>query len=108
MQAMYDLVGDWLDEIFDTQVVEISILYWAADVIWLKYTSNVASASWRSRSTIVGLRKHVLELGEPLSDQRGSVLDRLEEFGHLHLPPGGSRRSCVGRAAPARRRDDWT
>ena len=80
MQAMYDLVGDRLHEIFDTQVVEISIVDRAAGQIRLKYTIERGVRFPEEQIDIVGFRKHVLESGEPLLINEG-VLDRLEEFG---------------------------
>jgi GAF domain-containing protein/DNA-binding response OmpR family regulator len=80
MQAMYDLVGDRLHEIFDTQVVEISIVDRAAGVIRLKYTIERGVRFPEEQIDIVGFRKYVLESGEPLLINEG-VLDRLEEFG---------------------------
>ena len=80
MQAMYDLVGDRLHEIFDAQVVDISIVDRAAAQIRVKYTIERGERFPEEQIDIVGFRKHVLESGEPLLINEG-VLDRLEEFG---------------------------
>ena len=49
MQAMYDLVGDKIQEIFDAQVVDIGILDLEAGLVRYPYRSSAACASPTSR-----------------------------------------------------------
>ena len=66
MQAMYDLVGDRIQEIFDAQVVDIGILDEADGTRSTSRTrSRRASASTTSRSTR-RVPRVVLETREPV------------------------------------------
>ena len=66
MQAMYDLVGDRLQEIFDAQVVDIGVLDQEPAASASRTRSSVASATRTSRCAVIGGRWHVLETREPL------------------------------------------
>jgi GAF domain-containing protein/DNA-binding response OmpR family regulator len=81
MQAMYDLVGDRLHEIFDAQVVDIGILDRAADVIRFPYTleRGVRLPDEPIPNTI-GPSHHVLQTREPLLINE-RIMERMAEFG---------------------------
>ena len=80
MQAMYDLVGDRLQEIFDAQVVDIGILDEAAGLIRFPYSIERGVRFPDEPIPIMGIRRHVLETRESISiDER--LLERLQEFG---------------------------
>jgi GAF domain-containing protein/DNA-binding response OmpR family regulator/HPt (histidine-containing phosphotransfer) domain-containing protein len=80
MQAMYDLVGDRLQEIFDAQVVDIGVVDRAAGLIRFPYTIERGVRFPDEPMEIIGFRRHALETLEPfLVDER--VEERLEEFG---------------------------
>ena len=68
MQAMYDLVGDKIQEIFDAQVVDIAI-YDAGQRTW-SATRTRSSAACGSRTEPIDDRRtiarHVVETREPL------------------------------------------
>ena len=66
IQAMYDLVGDTVIEIFDAQVVDIGILDPDADCIRFPYTIERGVRFAESTMPVVGMRRHVLETREPL------------------------------------------
>jgi GAF domain-containing protein len=66
MQAMYDLVGDRLQEIFDAQVVDIGVLDEAAGLIRFPYTIEKGVRFTDEPMPILGFRKHVLGTREPL------------------------------------------
>ncbi|HET7236102.1 MAG TPA: GAF domain-containing protein, partial [Actinomycetota bacterium] len=66
MQAMYDLVGDRLQEIFDAQVVDIGFLDEAAGLIRFPYTIEKGVRYPDEPLPIIGFRKWVLEQREPL------------------------------------------
>jgi GAF domain-containing protein/CheY-like chemotaxis protein len=67
MQAMYELVGDKIREIFDAQSVDISVLDREAGLIRFVYSIEKGVRADEDPIGIVGFRKHVLESGEPLS-----------------------------------------
>ena len=81
MQAMYDLVGDRLHEIFDAQVVDIGILDREADVIRFPYTleRGVRLPDEPIPNTI-GPSHHVLQTREPLLINE-RMMERMAEFG---------------------------
>jgi GAF domain-containing protein/DNA-binding response OmpR family regulator len=66
MQAMYDLVGDRLQEIFDAQVVDIGILDESAGLIHFPYSIEKGIRFPDEPIGVIGFRKHVLETREPL------------------------------------------
>ncbi len=66
MQAMYDLVGDKIAEIFDTQVVDIGIYDAEADLLHFPYTIERGVRFPDEPVIPFGFRRHVLESGEPL------------------------------------------
>jgi GAF domain-containing protein/CheY-like chemotaxis protein len=66
MQAMYDLVGDKIQEIFDAQVVDIGIFDKAANEIRFTYTIERGVRFPNDSMALIGPRRHVLETREPL------------------------------------------
>ncbi|HET8526521.1 MAG TPA: GAF domain-containing protein, partial [Actinomycetota bacterium] len=66
MQAMYDLVGDRLQEIFDAQVVEINVLDESSGIVRFPYTIEKGVRFYDEPRAVFGFRKHVLETREPL------------------------------------------
>ncbi len=78
MQAMYDLVGDRIQEIFDAQVVDIGILDAAAERIHFPTRSNEGCASPTTRSSSSASASIALETREPLvinDDHRATVAE---------------------------------
>ena len=67
-QAIYDVVGDKIQEVFDAQVVDIAIVRRGerASRISRMRRSSAAAAYPDEPMAVVGFRKHVLETGEPL------------------------------------------
>jgi GAF domain-containing protein/CheY-like chemotaxis protein/HPt (histidine-containing phosphotransfer) domain-containing protein len=80
MQAMYDLVGDRIREIFDAQVVDIGIVDRDAGIIRILYTIERGVRFPEQHIGIIGFRRHVLETGEPLLINE-RAFERLAEFG---------------------------
>jgi signal transduction histidine kinase/CheY-like chemotaxis protein len=73
MQAMYDLVGDKIQEIFDAQVVDIGIVDHDAGRIHFPYTVERGVRFPDEPIPIFGARKHVIESRVPLLlDHRAS------------------------------------
>ena len=66
MQAMYDLVGDRIRDIFDAQVVDIAILDEPAGLIRFPYTIERGVRFPDEAIEVVGPRRHVLETRQPL------------------------------------------
>jgi GAF domain-containing protein/CheY-like chemotaxis protein/HPt (histidine-containing phosphotransfer) domain-containing protein len=66
MQAMYDLVGDRLQEIFDAQVVDIGILDPSTGLIHFKYTIEKGVRFHDEPIEVIGFRRIVLDTQEPL------------------------------------------
>ncbi|MFL5778685.1 MAG: GAF domain-containing protein [Chloroflexota bacterium] len=66
MQAMYDVVGDRIREIFDAQVVDIGILDPEDGLIHFPYTIERGVRFPDEPIPVIGIRKHVLESREPL------------------------------------------
>ncbi|MEO8475558.1 MAG: GAF domain-containing protein [Actinomycetota bacterium] len=66
MQAMYDLVGDRLQEIFDAQVVDIGIVDRSSQLIRFPYTVERGVRFPDEPMEIIGFRKHVLATHNPL------------------------------------------
>ncbi|MGZ4391455.1 MAG: GAF domain-containing protein, partial [Gaiellaceae bacterium] len=67
MQAIYDVVGDKIDEIFDAQGVAIAILDEATEIISFPYLVERGERLWpESQPLGPGFTTHVIETQEPL------------------------------------------
>jgi GAF domain-containing protein/CheY-like chemotaxis protein len=66
MQAMYELVGDKIQEIFDAQVVDIAVYDPGADVIRFPYIIERGQRFPEVTIPLIGFRKHVIETARPL------------------------------------------
>jgi GAF domain-containing protein/DNA-binding response OmpR family regulator len=65
-QAMYDLVGDRVQEIFDAQVVDISVYDEDAGLIRFPYTHERGARLPETTIPLIGFRKYVFETAQPL------------------------------------------
>ena len=70
VQALYDIVGDKLRDIFDAQVVDIAVYDDEADVLRFPYTIERGVRFADEPMPVIGFRRHVMETREPLLDQR--------------------------------------
>jgi GAF domain-containing protein/DNA-binding response OmpR family regulator len=70
MQAMYDLVGDRIQAIFDAQVVDIAVVDAAADTMRFPYVIERGVRFPDKPRQIHGLRKAVIESGRALRINR--------------------------------------
>jgi PAS domain S-box-containing protein len=70
-QAIYDLVGDRLQEVFDAQVVDIGIFDEASRLIHFPYTIERGVRFPDEPIELIGFRKHVMEAREPLLIEEG-------------------------------------
>ncbi|HEY2209649.1 MAG TPA: GAF domain-containing protein, partial [Gaiellaceae bacterium] len=66
MQAIYDVVGDKIQEVFDAQVVDIAIYDEAAGLLHFPYTIEQGERLPGETIELIGFRKHVMETREPL------------------------------------------
>ncbi len=94
MQAMYDLVGDRLRDIFDAQVVSIDVLDEAEGLIRFPYIIEKGERLEAEPRPPEGFRKHILETREPLLFQ-AITPDLLAEFQQPEVLVGERTRSSV-------------
>ncbi len=94
MQAMYDLVGDRLQEIFDAQVVDIGILDEPAQQIRFPYSIERGVRFPDEGMDVIGFRKHVLETQQPLVINH-DLGQKADEFGQPRAIQGEPARSGV-------------
>jgi GAF domain-containing protein/CheY-like chemotaxis protein len=73
MQAMYDLVGDRIQEIFDAQVVDIGVVDRDSSLIRFPYTIERGVRFPDEPMPIAGFRQQVIETGVPLRVSRDVV-----------------------------------
>ncbi|MDP9298703.1 MAG: GAF domain-containing protein, partial [Actinomycetota bacterium] len=66
MQAMYDLVGDRIKEIFDAQTVDIGVVDREAESIWFPYSLERGERLIDHPIEIMGFRRIALETREPV------------------------------------------
>ena len=66
MQAMYDLVGAKIQEIFDAQVVDIGIYDEVTERLHFPYAIERGVRFPDEPMELIGFRKHVMETGQPL------------------------------------------
>jgi GAF domain-containing protein/CheY-like chemotaxis protein len=94
MQAMYDLVGDRIQEIFDAQVVDIGIVDPSTELIHFAYTIEKGVRFHDEPMELFGFRKIVLETREPIvineDIERASI-----EVGQPFVISGEQPRSAV-------------
>ena len=80
MQAMYDLVGDRIREIFDAQVVDIGIVDRDAELIHFPYAIERGERFPDEPIEIIGFRKQALETRAPIVVNE-NVAERAAEAG---------------------------
>ena len=93
MQAMYDLVGDKVAEIFDTHVVDIATYDRETDLLHFPYGVERGVRLYEEPRPAFGFRRHVLETGQPL------LIDDLElqaaEYGNPLTPMSGEQAKSI-------------
>ena len=93
-QAMYDLVGDRLHDIFDAQIVDIGVLDPDGHVFHFPYTIERGERFPDKPMEVIGFRKHVIETKEPLLVNE-RFEERAAEFGNPVVHQGGVARSVL-------------
>jgi GAF domain-containing protein/CheY-like chemotaxis protein len=94
MQAMYDLVGDKIQEIFDAQVVDIGIVHEEEGVVRFPYTIERGVRFPDQPIPIQGFRKEVLESRQPLLLNE-NLMARLEASGYPLVIQGEPAKSLL-------------
>jgi GAF domain-containing protein/CheY-like chemotaxis protein len=81
MQAMYDLVGDKIQEIFAAQTVDIAMVDKEADVLRFTYSIEQGQRLQPDPIPVMGIRGHVIKTREPVVINRDLARRVVEEFG---------------------------
>jgi PAS domain S-box-containing protein len=93
-QAIYDLVGDRLQEVFDAQVVSISILDDTTGLLQFPYVIERGERLEEEPIPLIGFRRHVIETREPLMINED--LDAATElYGNPRVLSGAPVQSCI-------------
>jgi PAS domain S-box-containing protein len=91
-QAIYDIVGDKIQEVFDAQVVSITILDESTGMLLSKYMIERGKRFEIDPMPVSGFRKHVMETLEPLA-----ILEdmdaALEKYGNPRVLAGEAPKS---------------
>jgi signal transduction histidine kinase/DNA-binding response OmpR family regulator len=103
IQAMYDLVGNQIQEIFDAHCFDIAVYDRDAALLRFPYTIERGVRFPDQPIGLIGIRKHVFEAGEPLIIN-GDAAARAEELGQPAALKGEPMRS--GMFAPMIARDE--
>jgi PAS domain S-box-containing protein len=80
-QAIYDVVGDKIREVFDAQVVDIGIYDESAGLIHFPYTIERGERFPDEPIPLIGFRRHVMETREPLLIGE-KMVDENDKFGN--------------------------
>ena len=94
LQAIYDVVGDKIQEVFDAQVVDIGIYDEAAGLIHFPYTIERGVRFPDEPIELIGFRKHVMETREPLMIAE-STPEVAERYGNPFVLAGEPARSAL-------------
>src|SRR5262249_25610827 len=66
LQAIYDVVGDKIQEIFDVQVVDIAVHDEPSGLLHFAYAIERGERLYDDPIELIGFRRHVIETGEPV------------------------------------------
>jgi PAS domain S-box-containing protein len=93
-QAIYDVVGDKLQEVFDAQVVDIGIYEHSSGLVRFPYTIERGVRYPDEPIALMGFRKHVMESREPLRIE-ASWPELAERYGNPLVLSGEPPRSAL-------------
>ncbi len=93
-QAIYDLVGEQLQEVFDAQVVSISIVDEPTGLLQFPYVIERGERQEIEPIPVIGYRKHVLETLEPLMINE-DVEVAAEKYGNPRVLSGEPVKSFI-------------
>ena len=116
MQAMYDLVGDKIQEIFDAQVVDIGILDRDAGILHFPYTIERGVRFPDEPMEVIGFRRMVVRVEGAAPRQprcraprdRGRASPRSSRASHRRRPLRPARRAAARYPASSRSRTSIT
>jgi PAS domain S-box-containing protein len=94
LQAIYDVVGDKLQEVFDAQVVDIGIYDPSSGLIRFPYTLERGVRFPDEPIPLIGYRKHAMESREPLLLE-DSTPEQAERYGNPWILSGEPVRSAL-------------
>ncbi len=94
MQAMYDLVGDKIQEVFDAQVLSIAVLNRGEDTFDFAYIIERDVRFPNQSMPNIGPRRHVIDAREPLVINE-NLRERIQEFGQTGPVSGEMPLSAV-------------
>ena len=94
MQAMYDLVGDRIQAIFDAQVVDIGVIDLEEEMVHFPYWIERGVRFPDEPMPLVGPRRRALETRQPIVVNR-EMLARMAELGQELVLAGEVPRSAV-------------
>ena len=95
VDALYEVVGDRLRDIFDAQVVDIGVYDEASDTLRFPYTIERGVRLQDDPMPVVGFRRHVMETREPLLIN-ADVEAEAERYGNPPVRVGEPARSWLG------------
>jgi PAS domain S-box-containing protein len=93
-QAIYDLVGDKLQEVFDAQVVSVSTYDEATGLLSFPYVIERGDRLYEQPIELIGFRKHVIQTREPLiinEDMDAAV----QRYGNPRVLSGEAIKSAI-------------
>jgi PAS domain S-box-containing protein len=93
-QAIYDLVGDKLQEVFDAQVVDIAIYDEPSGLLHFPYAIERGVRFPDEPIELIGFRKHVMESRESLLIEEG-FSELAERYGNPQVLSGEAAKSAL-------------
>jgi PAS domain S-box-containing protein len=94
LQAIYDVVGDRIQAVFDAQVVDIGIYDEASGLIRFPYTLERGVRFPDEPISLIGFRKHVMQSREPLMIAE-STKEIAEHYGNPYVLSGEPIKSAL-------------
>ena len=94
LQAIYEAVGDEIQEVFDAQVVDIAIYDEASELLHFPYTIERGERLDEEPIALIGFRKHVLETQAPLLIEEITP-ELLERYGNPSVLSGEPSKSGI-------------
>jgi PAS domain S-box-containing protein len=94
LQAIYDVVGDKLREVFDAQVIDIGLYDDVSGLLHFPYTIERGVRFPDEPIEVVGFRRHVMESKEPLLIDE-NLAEAAQQIGNPILGSGEAPRSAL-------------
>ncbi|MGH2977408.1 MAG: GAF domain-containing protein [Gaiellaceae bacterium] len=94
-QAIYEIVGDKLQEVFDAQVVDIAIYDQASGLLSFPYVIERGQRFDGEPIPVIGFRKQVMTTGEPLLLSE-NLPEASEKYGNPAVLTGEPSKSWLG------------